>query len=109
MEIGKLNRRVTYTTYAAGTTTATGGYTKGAATDKETWAHVKPLSQRESLLNGLQLGQRALEFTFRYEQGDNITQQVDLTYDNRIFKVRSIIEVDENRKIVKVIGSERTD
>ena len=109
MNIGRLNRRVTYTTFAASTPTATGGYTKGAGTPVTTWCGAKPLSQSESLVNGLQLGQRALEFTFRYEQGTNITQEVELTYETRKFKVISILEIDENKRIVKVLANERTN
>lgn len=109
MEIGKLNRRITYTTFAASTPTATGGYTKGAATNVETWCMAKPLSQSESLSNGLQLGQRGYEFTFRYEQGTNITQEVELTYETRSFRVVSVLEIDENKRVVKVLANERTN
>lgn len=109
MEIGKLNRRITYTVYAASTPTATGGYTKGAGTNTVTWCSAKPLSQKESLLNGLQIGQRAYEFTFRYEQGTNINQEVTLTYETRTFKVISILEIDENKRVIKVLANERTN
>jgi head-tail adaptor len=109
MEIGKLNRRITYTVFAANTPTATGGYTKGAGTNTETWCAAKPLTQRESLVNGLQLGQRAIEFTFRYEKGTNITQEVELTYETRAFRVISVLEIDENKRVVKVLANERTN
>jgi len=109
MEIGKLNRRITYTVFASNTPTATGGYTKGDGTDTETWCGAKALSQSESLVNGLQLGQSAYEFTFRYEQGTNITQEVGLTYESRAFKVISILEIDENKRVVKVLANERTN
>lgn len=109
MEIGRLNRRIKYTTYASGTSTATGGYTKGAATDVSTWCGAKQLSQSESLVNGLQLGQAAYEFTFRYEQGTNINQNVELTYETRTFRVISIIEIDENKRVIKVLANERTN
>jgi head-tail adaptor len=109
MEIGRLNRRITYTTFAASTPTATGGSTKGVGTEVSTWCGANPLSQSESLLNGLQLGQSSYEFTFRYEQGTNITQAVGLTYETRKFKVISILEIDENKRIVKVLANERTN
>jgi len=109
MNIGKLNRRITYTTFAASTPTSTGGYTKGAETDVDTWCSAKQLSQSESLNNGLQLGQASYEFTFRYEQGTNITQAVKLTYESREFRVISIIEVDEYKRVVKVLANERTN
>lgn len=109
MEIGKLNRRITITSYAANSATSTGGYTKGAATEVETWCGAKPLSQKESLLNGLQLGQASYEFIFRYEKGTTISQQTLLTYESRSFRVISVLEIDENKRIVKVLANERTD
>ena len=109
MEIGKLNRRIIYTVFAASTLTTIGGSTKGAGTPTTTWCSAKPLSQSESLLNGLQLGQRAMTFTLRYEQGTNITQAVQLTYETRTFRVASILEIDENKRVVKVLAHERTN
>ena len=109
MEIGKLNRRITITTYAANTGTATGGYTKGAGTSVETWCSAKPLSQKESLLNGLQLGQSSYEFTFRYEKGTTVNQTTLLTYESSNFRVISILEIDENKRVVKVLANERTN
>lgn len=109
MEIGKLNRRITITSYGANTPTAIGGYTKGAETSVETWCKAKPLNQAESLLNGLSLGQRGYEFTFRYEKGNNITQQTRLTYKSRNFRVLSILEIDESKRVIKVLANERTD
>ena len=109
MEIGKLNRRVTYTVYAANTPNEYGGYELGAGTSTETWCKAKPLSQTETLLNGLQMGQRAIEFTFRYEQGTNITQRVTLTYEGREFRVTQILEIDENKRVVKVLAYERSN
>ena len=109
MEFGKLNRRITITSYGANTPTATGGYTKGAETTVETWCSAKPLSQKESLLNGLQLGQGAIQFTFRYEKGTTISQQTKLTYGNIDFRVISVLEIDENKRVVKVLANERTD
>jgi SPP1 family predicted phage head-tail adaptor len=109
MNIGKLNRRITVTTYGANTLTATGGYTKGAETNVTTWCAARPLSQKETLLNGLQLGQRNYEFTFRYEQGTNVSQETKITYDSREFKVSSIIEIDDYKRVVKVLAAERTN
>ena len=109
MEFGKLNRRITITNYAAETLTNTGGYTKGAETSVTTWCMAQPLSQKESLLNGLQLGQRAYRFTFRYEKGTTISQETKLTYETREFRVISILELNENKRTVTVLANERTD
>ena len=109
MEIGKLNRRITVTTYSANTPNEYGGFELGTGTSVDTWCHAKPLSQSEQLLNGLQLGQRVYEFTFRYEKGNTITQRTGLTYENREFRVISILEIDENKRVVKVLANERTN
>lgn len=109
MEIGKLNRRITYTPKDTPVTDGAGGFTVADGTPVTTWCSAKPLSQQESLLNGLKLGQAAYEFTFRYEQGTNITQNVGITYESRTFKVISILEIDENKRIVKVLANERTN
>lgn len=107
MKIGFLNRRITISSFGANTLTATGGYNKGTETQTETWCHAKPLSGKELLLNGLQLGERAYEFTFRYEQGQNITQETELTYEGRTFRVISVLEIDEYKRAVKVQAQER--
>ena len=109
MNIGKLNRRISITSYGANVATATGGYTKGAATTVETWCSAKPLSQKESLLNGLQVGQRNYEFVFRYEKGITVNQETKLTYENRSFKVVSILELNESKREVRVLANERTN
>lgn len=107
MNIGKLNRRITISTYGANTVTATGGYTRGAETQTETWCAAKPLNGKELLLNGLQLGERAYEFTFRYEQGVNVSQLGKLTYESREFRVIQVLEIDEYKRVVKVTAQER--
>lgn len=109
MNIGKLNRRITISTYGENTVTATGGYTRGAETQTETWCNARPISQSESLNNGLQLGQRSFEFTLRYEQGIKVSQLGKLTYEGRGFRVVQVLEVDESKRIITVLASERTD
>jgi head-tail adaptor len=109
MEPGKLNRRITYTPKETPVTDGAGGFTIADGTPVETWCSAEPLSQSESLLNGLKLGQAAYRFTFRYEQGTNITQAVTLTYESRSFRVIQILEINENKRIVKVLANERTN
>ena len=109
MEIGKLNRRITIHSFGANVADGFGGFTKGTETTAETWCSAKGLSMGESLLNGLLIGQANYEFTFRYEKGNEITQQNKITYEGRDFRIRSVLEQDENKRIVKVLASERTN
>ena len=109
MNIGKLNRRITYTVLPAPATDGAGGFTVGSGTGTETWCNAKPLSQSQQLLNGLSLGQSSYEFMFRYEKGVSITQRTPLTYEGRTFKVVSVLEVDENKRAVRVLAHERTN
>lgn len=107
MKIGKLNKRVTLKTVTRSAVNNLGGVTETASTVKETWANVRPLSASENLNYGLELGQRTLEFTLRYD--GVITQTNFLEYNSRTFRIKSVINSDEANKEYKIIASERTD
>lgn len=109
MEIGKLNRRITITTYAASSETPSGGTTKGASSTSDTWCSAKPLAQKESVLYGLKIGQRGYKFGFRYEAGVDIGQTNELTYESRRFRVIQVLEIDEAKRMIIVIANERTN
>ena len=109
MNFGKLNKRVKIRTFAADTATVYGGTTKGAATDVETWASVSQLSQSETLLNGLKLGEANFEITFRYIPASAITQRNELIYNGVNLRISSIIDVDEDNSMIRVMATERTN
>ena len=109
MEIGKLNRRITYTAPGALTGDGYGGNTRAAGTSVTTWASANPLSQEKILLYGLTTGQRAYIFTFRYGIGSVITNNYTITYESRTFIIKQVLEVNESQQIIKVLASERTN
>lgn len=110
MEIGKLNRRITYTLPGALVSDGYGGNTRPVAgTSVTTWCNAKPLSQEKILLYGLTTGQRAYIFSFRYDIASVITNIATLTYESRTFIIKQILEVDEARKEIKILASERTN
>jgi SPP1 family predicted phage head-tail adaptor len=106
MQIGKLNRRITIKTVTR-VADGLGGYNETASTVKETWAGVMPLSARESLNYGLELGERAHEITIRYDGVINQTNYIE--YGGRSFRIRSVVNPEEGRREYKLICTERTD
>jgi len=105
MEIGKLNKRVKIYTYEANTSDGYGGFTQGAKTETTVWAKVRQLSQSEMLLNGLKIGEINNEFTLRYSS--ILTQRNEIEYDNKVFRIIEVLNIDEANKVIKVIASER--
>lgn len=106
MQTGKLNKRVTIKTVTR-VTDSLGGYTETAATVKETWAGFRPLSARETLSYGLELGDRTHEVTLRHDGVLNQTNYLEM--GGRTFRIRSVINVDEANFEYKLIVTERTD
>ena len=106
MQIGRLNKRVIIKTVSR-TADGFGGFTETESTVKETWAQVRPLSAKESLSYGLELGDRANEITVRLDGALNQTNF--FTFGSRIYRIRSIINPDEGNWIYKLICTERTD
>lgn len=105
MEIGKLNKRITInkiSRVASGT-----GWTETITKVKDTWAHVRPISHGETLSFGLELGQRNIEFTIRYDGELDQTNQI--VFGSRTFRVKSVINTDEANREVKILAVERTD
>ena len=105
MNTGKLNRRLSY--MAAGTFVddGFGGKTQtvaGATT--ETWAGARQLSARELLSYGLPVTHRTFEFMFLYERGVNILEGTLITYESKQFRVISVIEQDEAKRVIKVLA-----
>ena len=108
MRIGKLNKRVTINTVTrTASTDGMGGYTETNAKVKDTWAKMRPLTNSETLNYGLELGQRMVEFTLRYDT--MLDQTNSIVFGARTFRVRSVINVDEFNHELTVLASERTD
>lgn len=106
MRIGKLNKRVTIKTVSR-TVDGLGGFTESVTTVKETWAGIRPLSARETLSYGLELGDRTAEIKLRYDGVVNQTNYID--YAGREYRIRSVINPDERKHEYILICTERTD
>lgn len=107
MNTGKLNRRIIIVTAGTLTPTAIGGFTEGAKTSRDTWCSARQLSMASVLSYGLETSTAVYQFNFRYYSADDLTRIKELTYEGRKFIVSQVIEVDEAKKEVQVIASER--
>jgi head-tail adaptor len=105
MNTGKLNKRITYTGAGTYIDDGFGGKTQtvaGATT--ETWSGVRQLTAREVLSYGLPVTYRTFEFWFLYERGANISEGTIISYESKTFRVISVIEQDEAKRVIKVLA-----
>lgn len=107
MNTGKLNRRITIVTPGAMTPDGIGGFTEGAQTTRETWCSAKQLSMAALLSYGLETSTATYIFGFKYYSADDITRVKELIYEGRNFRIAQIKEVDEAKKEIQIIASER--
>jgi len=106
INIGQLNRRISYNLPGTSTPDGYGGYVVNAGLVVNTWCSASPISVNESLLYGLAIGSSAYKFRFYYEQGKNIAQGTNLVYEGRSFRVRSIMEIDEDKQVIEIMAFE---
>ena len=107
MNTGKLNRRITIITAGTLTPDGIGGFTQGTPTTRDTWCSANQLSMSEMLSYGLETSVAAYRFSFKYFSSDDITRVKDLQYESRNFRIAQIKELDEAKKEVQIIASER--
>ena len=106
MNTGKLNRRITYTTTATYIDDGFGGKTQSVAgSNVETWCNARQLSMREQISYGLPTDYSSFEFSFIYERGANIVRGMNLTYENKTFKVNQVSEQNEAKREIKIIAT----
>lgn len=113
MNIGQLNKRLVLKK-ATKVTDNIGGYTETPTTVKTMWGSLKPLSQREQLLYGLELGARSYRSRIRYDNTNEIDQNYYIEWTDRFDTVRSfrIVQVlikNESAHEYELILHERTD
>jgi SPP1 family predicted phage head-tail adaptor len=106
MQIGKLNKRVTIKSVTR-VADGIGGFNETETTVKETWAQLRPLSAKETLSYGLELGDRASEITVMFDGAINQTNFI--LFGSRRYRIRSVVNPDEAKWIYKLICTERTD
>lgn len=106
MNIGKLNKRISYLTSGTFIDDGFGGLTQSVAgTTTETWCSARQLNAKELLSYGLPLNIKTYEFGFHYQRGTNIIYGMKLTYESKEFKVISVIEQNEEQQHIKVIAA----
>ena len=107
MNTGKLNRRITIVTGGTLTPDGIGGFTEGTPTTRSTWCSARQLSMAETLSYGLETATASYIFSFLYYSADDLTNIKELTYESKAFRVIQVNEVNEEKKEVKVIASQR--
>lgn len=104
MNIGDLNRRITYFKAGVSTPDGLGGYTVTEGEEVETWCNAMPLDMAETLRYGLVDGSAPFKFTFYYHQGKNLQQGSKMIYEGVEMRVKSVIEIDEAKDSVVVLA-----
>ena len=107
MNTGKLNRRITIVTPGTMTPTTIGGFTEGTKTTRITWCSARQLSMSETLSYGLETSTASYQFGFMYYAADDITSVKELIYEGRTFRIQQVKEVDEAKREIQVIASEK--
>lgn len=77
-----------------------GGYVKTWSTLATLYAYVKPLSGREPYTQGQISPIVQYEFTIRYRTG--ITPANRITWNGKIFNIRSVVNADERDKYLTI-------
>jgi head-tail adaptor len=114
MNIGKLNKRLVLKYVSARVTDNQGGYTETVSTAKTTWGMLRPVSAREQLIYGLELGSRSYVCVLRYDATYKIDQNYYIEWTDRgsttrTFRIVSVIDEDEGAKQMTLLINERTD
>ena len=105
MNTGKLNRRITYQINGTYIDDGLGGKTLsvvGATVD--TWCSAVQLSMRDLISYGLPVDYKTFEFKFHYDRGANLSKGMNLTYENKTFKIVQVTEKDEAKQEIVIIA-----
>lgn len=114
MNFGKLNKRLVIKGIKSTTSDSIGGRTETTETKKTTWGSLRPVSAKEAMVYGLEVGSRAHECTLRYDENYEIDQNywiewTDRGDNTRTFRIVSVIDVNEAAHEIKLLLNERTD
>ena len=114
MNFGKLNKRIVLKKIKTSAPDSIGGATVAYETAKTTWGSLSPLSAREIILYGMEVGQRSYRARFRFDKAYNIDQTYYLEWTDpfdtvRQFRVVSVLNIDEDKKVIELLVNERTD
>ena len=103
MTIGNLRKRVTFQAETP-TTDNVGGYTLAWTNVMTVWAEIKPSSGNKYFVAGHLEGHITHHVTMRYQTG--ITTDMRMTYNNRAFNIRAILNTDESNRWLELLVEE---
>ena len=104
LNIGELNQRCTYTMAGTSVSDGIGGYTVTDGTSVTTWCGVQPMKMSEVLHYGLADGSQPCYFGFYYEQGRNLQQGGDITFNSVVYRIQSVVNIDQENDMVVVFA-----
>ena len=81
-----------------------GGISSGFSTIASVYANVKPKSGKEVYKQGKLIGSVTHEITIRYRT--DITNASRISFNNKFFNIRSIINIDERDRYLKLMCEE---
>jgi|TARA_R100000734_G_C3275367_1_gene70294 SPP1 family predicted phage head-tail adaptor len=103
MGIGKFRHFITL--QGQGTTRDSGGgISSGFSTIASVYANVVPKSGKEVYKRGKLVGSVTHEITIRYRT--DITNASRISFNNKLFNIRSIINIDERGRYLKLMCEE---
>jgi len=114
MNFGKLNKRIVLKKIKTSKSDSIGGTTVAYETAKTTWGSLSPLSAKEMILYGMEVGQRSHRCILRFDKEYDIDQTYYLEWTDpfdtvRKFRVVSVLNIDEDNKVIELLVYERTD
>lgn len=102
---GELNREIRLRT-STRVENGSGGYVLTPVDTDPFWAKVEPLTGREQLI-AMQTGiERPHRFTFRYADAPTISAVTQIVYSDRVFDVKSVVDVEEANVKMVVLATE---
>ena len=102
--IGRLRHRLTLES-ASRTPDGGGGASETWATVAEVWAEIAPTSGTEAVDADALTGRISHEIVFRYRSG--VAPVMRLRGGSRLFDIAAVIDVDERRRWLKCLCTER--
>ena len=107
--IGRMNKKIIIKTVDTASDGFGGNTEDGTFTTIATvWAKVKPLTGFRALQFGQIVGNKPYEIEFNYQKSNfTVNEQNVLEFESKNFAVHSVIEINEDRKIIKILAYEQ--
>ena len=105
MRAGRMRQRITIQ-QTTESRTSSGAVTDSWGTYATVWADVIPVSGKEKFAAQEHHSEVTHRFRIRYNSG--VTTKMRISYDSRIFNIRSVINLDERNRTTEMIAVEET-